>query len=274
MEKYRLISRWTSDYCPRGYRQDGKPQERVESLNLFSEEEAKHALEYFNKHLTDGAWIAERYEIDDEKYRCFELILPEQAIVIKEEEPIVKEEPLVVRRDNDEVPSPISLVATTEDSKDTTTKVLDIKIINPEIHVVNTEENAEEETPKVPKEKKKRNRATKIEIFNPVKITEVLSTGEVFGPTKTIYVAKYIATQRNLGPDVMKINGRIPSEERAQIYSNFNNNLIEKLSITEAVIRLGGINYEENGKEINIQFLDDIDHHTKEFILNKVNKKF
>ena len=238
MEKYRIISRWTNDYYPLGYRQDGEPQERVEVLNLFSEEEAKRDLEYFNKHLTNGAWVAERYEIDDDKYRCFELILPQEAPVAKQEEPIIIKEPLVVTRDVE--PSMV------------------IKL--------------EDKTPDVAP--KKRNKIQGIEILASNKQPEIMKVEEIFGPTKTIYVVKYIATQRELGNGVQKINGRILPEERKKIYNDFNNNVIGEISITEAVARLGGVRYDKNGKEIDIKFLDNIDHHTKEFILSKINTRF
>lgn len=250
MEKYRLISRWTSDYYPRGYRQDGQPQERVESINLFSEEEAKYAMEYFNKHLADGAWIVDRYEIDDGKYVCYELIPPDHTSVVKIED-IASE---IKTEDTPEVKPEEITEAKTEE-------VLELK----------SEEPIE---PKVEdKPKKKRKKIQGIEILTPVIPTETTKLEEISSPTKTIYVVKYIATQTNLDPSVQKINGRIPPEERAKIYNNFNDNFIEKISITEAVVRLGGVRYNENGKEINVEFLDDIDYSTREFILSKINNK-
>lgn len=263
MEKYRIISRWTIDYSPRGYRQDGKPQERVEALGILSEEEAKYTLEYFNKHLTDGAWIADRYELDDDKYRCFELILPLSIQKTEESSTEVKSEEV----------APVIIIE--EPIVESKFEVIEEPIV--ELKVETAEESIIEPTPEVVPEKKKRNKVQRVEYFKPVaKIvkSDLLNTEEIFGSTKTIYVAKYIATQRNLGPNIQKINGRIPSEERVQIYTDFNNNLVQEISITEAVVRLGGTRYEANGKEINVVFLDEIDFRSQEFILGKINKKF
>ena len=263
MEKYRVISKWTSDHRPMGYRQDGKPQERVEALGILSEEEAKYTLEYFNKHLTDGAWIADRYELDDDKYRCFELILPPA---------IQKAEEAYTEIKTKEVAPVIIIEKPIVESK---VEVIEEPIVEPKTETV--DEPIVESTPEVVPEKKKRNKVQRVEYFKPVaKIvkSDLLNTEEIFGSTKTIYVAKYIATQRNLGPNIQKINGRIPSEERVQIYTDFNNNLVEEISITEAVVRLGGTRYEANGKEINVVFLDEIDFRSQEFILGKINKKF
>jgi hypothetical protein len=79
------------------YRQDGVKQERVESVGLTLEDASAKFHELFNPLVKEG-WAIDRYEVDDGRYRNFELIdlkkSPIESITIevnstKEDEPVV-----------------------------------------------------------------------------------------------------------------------------------------------------------------------------------------
>jgi len=245
MEKYRLILKWTNEYVPHGFRQDGESQEKVEEVGIKSEDEAKFILEYFNKHLHNGSWIANRYEVDDDKYIKHQLIMPVETKA-KEVVPAIKT--IVEQIPLEPIAKPV---------------VEFLAGLIDKVSVIESE----------PKKRVKRQAIEYLERPEENKPIEVLKLEEILGPTKTIYVTKYLDTQKNIGPDVVKINGRVAVDERADIYDKFNKNFIEKISVTEAVIRLGGVHYDKNGKEIDVIFLDDIDFITQENILKRINLK-
>ena len=84
INKYRLISVWFEDYTPKNYRKDGIPQERIEEVGLTLDE-VRNKIKH-SKSLSKGSWKFERYEIDDGKYKQYELITVERNVEISNEE--------------------------------------------------------------------------------------------------------------------------------------------------------------------------------------------
>ena len=88
---------------------------------------------------------------------------------------------------------------------------------------------------------------------------------------KKIYITKTVSAQNQLDVSILKINGSTPLADRIKIYNDFNENISNEISITNAIIIGGGVRYLKNGKDIDVIFNDEIDDSERELIVSRMN---